>query len=119
MATTQATPENAVDELVIDVINTSNRRGTCRSEVMVHIKVSEVDGDEPEWIGDFWVVFTRQRFGGETAYVADWSDVKDGGNGLYVDQNPCFWMVEEAAEQLDDQYELQKFRTINSGPNDR
>jgi hypothetical protein len=93
-----------------------------KSAYIVHIKVLEDD----EWIGDFFADFVEGalRMGdeNETVYVADWDSVKKG-NGLYVDQEPPFWPVEDAAQtlnsgQFDEIAKNHSFKSINSGPRD-
>jgi hypothetical protein len=88
----------------------------------VHIKVYE----DEEWIGDFFVEFVEgpKRMGdsNETVYVADWENVKKG-NGLYVEESPPFWPVEDAeqslnAKQFSPVRSNHSFKSINSGPND-
>ena len=84
--------------------------------ISAHVKVLE-DG---EWVGDFWVDFEkRPRRGTEERYVADWSTVKSGGNGIYVDSTPCFWMVESVVDELRKRYVGMTVKTIDSGPNDK
>jgi len=85
-----------------------------RDNVYVQINVQE-DG---EWVGDFWAVFERRRLGGKDKYVADWGTVKSGGNGIYVDDHPNFWPVEEAVKELNNRFELQEFVALNTGPSD-
>ena len=86
-------------------------------KISAHVKVLDGSG---EWAGDFWVDFEkRPRRGTEERYVADWSTVKSGGNGIYVDSTPCFWMVESVVDELRERYVGMTLKTIDSGPNDR
>lgn len=88
-------------------------------KISAHVKVLDGTG---EWAGDFWVDFEkRPRRSRRERYVADWGTIKSGGNGIYVDGTPCFWTVEEVADDLRDKYAGTgvKFETIDSGPNDR
>ena len=91
----------------------SSGQNSSRSELTAHINVLE-DG---EWIGDFFATFTRQRLGGTDKYVADWDSLKQG-NGIYTDQQPCFWPVQEIAKELNEKYELQEFVALDTGKND-
>ena len=85
--------------------------------VNAHIKVLD---ESNEWIGDFWVDFEkRPRRDVTERYVADWDTIKSGGNGIYVDDDPCFWMVEAVVDDLQERYPLMRFETINSGKNDK
>jgi len=92
---------------------TTNRRSIAK-EITAHIKVLE----SGEWVGDFFATFTRKRVTGSDQYVADWASVTQG-NGLYVDEEPPFWPVEEIADVLNEKYSLENFIAINSGPNDK
>ena len=84
--------------------------------ISAHVKVLEGG----EWVGDFWVDFEkRPRRDTEERYVADWSTVKSGGNGIYVDSTPCFWMVESVVDELRERYVGMALKTIDSGPNDK
>ena len=95
------------------VLHDSHELEDC---ISAHVKVLE-DG---EWVGDFWVDFEkRPRRDTEGRYVADWSTVKSGGNGIYVDSTPCFWMVESVVDELRERYVGMTLKTIDSGPNDR
>lgn len=82
----------------------------------VHVRVSVLENDE--WIGDFVVVFERRRVGGKIRHVADWSTIKSGGNGMYVEETPTFWPVEHAAEELNNRHITKEFVALDTGPND-
>ena len=85
--------------------------------VSAHVKVLDESGG---WVGDFWVDFEhRARRDRPNRYVADWDTVKSGGNGIYVDDDPCFWMVESIVSELREQYNRRDFITIDSGKNDK
>ena len=85
--------------------------------VSAHVNVKDESGD---WYGDFWVDFEhRPRRDRPNRYVADWDTVKAGGNGAYLDDNPCFWMVESVVSELQDGYNRIEFQTIDSGKNDK
>ena len=91
---------------------TTNRRSVAK-EITAHINVLE----SGEWVGDFFTTFTKQRLGGTDKYVADWDSLKQG-NGIYTDQEPCFWPVQEIAKELNEKYELQEFVALDTGKND-
>jgi len=85
-------------------------------KISAHVKVLEDD----EWVGDFWVNFEkRPRRDQPNRYVADWDTIKSGGNGIYFDDDPCFWMVEEIVDELSARHNRMDFNTIDSGKNDR
>lgn len=56
--------------------------------------------DGGEWIGDFTMTFER-RFGSD--YVADGYSSVRAGNGLYVEDDPMPWVLEQAALLVDRQ----------------
>ena len=85
-------------------------------KISAHIKVLE-DG---LWVGDFWVDFDhRPRRDADERYVADWDTVKSGGNGIYVDDDPCFWMVESVVDELSARCPGATLTTIDSGSDDK
>lgn len=86
-------------------------------KISAHVKVLD---ESSEWAGDFWVDFEhRPRRDDPNRYVADWGTVKSGGNGIYFDSNPTFWLVESVVDELSEEYNRMTFDTIDSGPNDR
>ena len=86
-------------------------------KISAHIKVLDGGG---EWVGDFWVNFEhRPRRDRSDRYVADWDTIKSGGNGRYVDDDPCFWMVESIVSELRKRYAGMTFQTVDSGKNDK
>jgi len=95
----------------VEVLNTNEIRGKADTQ---HAHISVLD--DGEWVGDFYASFHRRVRHGEVTYAADWTDVK-GGNGIYVDDDPTFWPVEVAAEQLNETTR-ETFQAINSGPTD-
>jgi len=102
------------EDIVVSVINTEELYPGRTDTLHVHVNVEDADG----WVGDFWVDFNRRGRLETRQFVADWSDVKSGGNGLYVDDHPTFWLVEAAREILNDHFTTE-FKTIDSGPNDK
>lgn len=103
---------NCNTQLSAEVESVDSPNGV-RDTAFVQITVREGG----EWIGDFFATFTRKRLGGEDKFVADWSDVS-GGNGIYVEEQPPFWPVGEAAKELNQRFELKNFEALNTGPND-
>ncbi len=101
-------------ELEASIVDHHTGSRSFRNELLVHISVSE-DGD---WIGDFWVEFTKERLGGSDKYVADWDSVRSGGNGIYVDDQPPFWPVQEVVDKLNERYSLQEFVALNTAKGD-
>lgn len=94
-----------------------------KSAYLVHITVLEDD----KWIGDFFADFVEGplRLGddvNERVYIADWDSIKRG-NGLYVNQEPPFWPIEDAvkslnSERFDKIHNNHSFKSINSGQGD-
>lgn len=110
---------------VIDVMTQTTKKPTVvlhdshqyKDKISAHVKVLDGSG---EWAGDFWVDFEhRPRRDQPNRYVADWDTVMSGGNGIYVDDDPCFWMVESVVSELRHRYNRMDFITVDSGRNDK
>jgi len=103
----------ATETLAAEVENVEHVTSSAREKFIAHITVTE----GCEWVGDFFAEFVRQHIGGERKYVADWDNLKSG-NGIYVDEQPPFWTVEEVADELNGRFELQTIEALNTGPRD-
>lgn len=77
--------------------------------ITAHVNVKE----SGEWVGDFYVDFEPMR----DKHVADWSTI-GGGNGIYVDREPTFQLVQDVADDVQEAHPDKQIDSIDSGPND-